>query len=114
VAIRKTEALTSSGPVTVYVDAEVTFAPTNKQAQINAAGASRLLIPAQSRKAIKIGDTASALSLSEVIIDNISLWGDSGTRITQGRMNVYGIYIALASDQLLMEQYLQNKGLAIY
>ena len=112
--VKKTQAITSSGPVVVYVDAQVISAPTNKQARIVAANVAREQIPAMSRRAIYLGNSGSAISLSEVVVETISLWGDAAARITQGSMNLYGVYIALASDQLLMEQYLRDRGLAIY
>lgn len=110
----RTQSITSSSQLVTYIDAAVlnsggTLGAAIGITQVTSGGRN---YPNLSRRAIKIGVSNATVNDTQVSISSISAWSNGQT--TQGRIYLYGIYIGLNSDDLQMQSFLTNKGLAIY
>lgn len=110
----RTQTITSSSQLVVYIDAAIlnsggTLGASIGLTQVTSGGRN---YPNLSRRAIKVGVSNATVNDTQVSVSSVSAWSSGQT--TQGRIYLYGIYIGLNSDDTRLQSYLTQKGLTIY
>lgn len=115
-SVNKTETINSTEKLVIYIDAQILNTAFQGLTMSTSPGLSTetRLYGDLTRKAIRLGLTDVNVAVTSVGFNAISFWANSGTLKTQGRVYLYGIYMAKQSQEAQLISFLTAKGLSVY
>lgn len=114
-SVTQNTTINSSEQLVIYFDGR-TYNTTNNGVSIgqNITTAETRYYGTVNRSAIRIGVSNATVSETSINASAISFWASGGSIITQGYLDLYGIYVAPLSQETELQNYLIDKGLSIY